>query len=76
VFSLIIGGVAYGMLAHALACGLLLALLFMNLAGLTSGAFAATGRSAVLNSFASFAAQCRREFIHRRFGPYPTGALP
>jgi hypothetical protein len=76
VFALIIGGVAYGMLAHALACGLLLALLFMNLAGLTSGAFAAAGRSAVMNSFGLFAAQCRREFLHRRFGPYPTGALP
>jgi hypothetical protein len=73
VFTLIIGGVAYGTLAHVLACRLLLALLFMNLVGLTSGTFAPTGRSAVLNSVALFAAQCRREFLHRRFGPYPTG---
>jgi hypothetical protein len=76
VFTLIIGGVAYGTLAHVLACGSLLALLFLNLADLTSGAFAATGRSAVLNSVALFAAQCRRDLLHRRFGPYPTGALP
>jgi hypothetical protein len=76
VFTLIIAGVAYGMLAHVLACGLLLALLVVKLAGLTSGSFAATGRSAVLNSFGLFVAQCRREFLHRRFGPYPTGALP
>jgi hypothetical protein len=76
VFTLIIGGVADGMLAHVLACGLLLALLFMNLVGLTSGAFAATGRSAVLNTSGLFAAQCRREFLHHRFGPYLTGMSP
>jgi hypothetical protein len=76
VFTLIIGGVAHGMLAQVLACGLLLALLFMNLVGLTSGAFAATARAAVLNSSGLFAAQCRREFLHHGFGPYLTGMLP
>ena len=76
MFALIIGGVACGMLAHVLTCGLSLALLSVKLAGLTSDAFAATGCSAVLNSCGVLAARCHREFLHRRSGPYPTGALP
>jgi hypothetical protein len=76
VFTLIIGGVAYGMSAHVWACGLLLALLFMKLVDLTLGAFTATRRAAVLNSSGLFAAQCRREFLHHGFGPYLTGMLP
>jgi hypothetical protein len=75
VFTLIMGGVAHGMLAHVSACGLLLAL-FMNLAGLTSGAFTATRRSAVLNTSGLFAAQCRRKFLHHRLGFYLPGMSP
>ena len=52
MFTLIIGGVVYGTLAHALARGLSLALLSINWVGLTSGALAATGRSAFLLSLA------------------------
>jgi hypothetical protein len=76
VFTLITGGVACGTSAHLLARGGSLALLFMKLVGLSSGAFTETGCFAILNSFGSFAAQCRRAFLHRRSGPYPTGALP
>jgi hypothetical protein len=76
VFTLIIGGVAYGMLAHVLAWGLLLALLLMKLVSLTSGASASTGRSTLLSSFGLFAAQSPRAFLHRRFALYPTGTLP
>jgi hypothetical protein len=68
VFALIIGGVAYGMSAHVSACGLLLALPFMNLVDLTLGAFTAASRSAFLSRYGLFAAQCRRESLHHRVG--------
>ena len=76
MFTLIIGGVAYGMSAHVWACGVLLALLFMNLVDLTLGAFTATRRSPFLSRSGLLAAQCRRESLHHRFGPYLTGMTP
>jgi hypothetical protein len=73
MFALSIGGVAYGTLADALACGLALALLLIKLVCLTSGVSASTGRSTLLSSFELFAAQSQRAFLHRRFALNPTG---
>jgi hypothetical protein len=74
VFTLIIGGVAYGMSAHVWACGLLLALLFIILAD--RGAFTAAGRFRFLSRSRLFAAQCRPESFHHRVEPYLTGMTP